>query len=78
MLSGLTGHAGKDDKELELSDLEDFDPLDAETSECELKTPFQSLDSGPERIFGLLWKSIWSPNFGCSDSVMGAVSTAHG
>ncbi|ERE82629.1 iroquois-class homeodomain protein IRX-4 isoform X2 [Cricetulus griseus] len=44
------GPVGKDDKELELSDLEDFDPLDAETSECDLKTPFQSLDSGPERI----------------------------
>lgn len=46
----LTGPVGKDDKELELSDLEDFDPLDAETSECDLKTPFQPLDSGPERI----------------------------
>lgn len=48
--SRLTGPAGKDDKELELSDLEDFDPLDAEASECDLKTPFQPLDSGPERI----------------------------
>ncbi|XP_057646116.1 iroquois-class homeodomain protein IRX-4 [Chionomys nivalis] len=44
------GPVGKDDKELELSDLEDFDPLDAETSECDLKTPFQPLDNGPERI----------------------------
>lgn len=48
--SRLAGAVGKDDKELELSDLEDFDPLDAETSECDLKTPFQPLDSGPERI----------------------------
>lgn len=44
------GAIGKEDKELELSDLEDFDPLGAETSECDLKTPFQPLDSGPERI----------------------------
>uniref|UniRef100_A0A8C5JWF4 Iroquois homeobox 4 n=1 Tax=Jaculus jaculus TaxID=51337 RepID=A0A8C5JWF4_JACJA len=38
--------AGKGDKELELSDLEDFDPLEAETPECELKTPFRPLDGG--------------------------------
>ncbi|XP_076971225.1 iroquois-class homeodomain protein IRX-4 isoform X2 [Tamandua tetradactyla] len=38
---------GKEEKELELSDLEDFDPLDAEATECELKPPFQSLDGLP-------------------------------
>uniref|UniRef100_A0A8C6QEI6 Iroquois homeobox 4 n=1 Tax=Nannospalax galili TaxID=1026970 RepID=A0A8C6QEI6_NANGA len=48
-LSPSTDPIGKD-KELELSDLEDFDPLDAETPECELKTPFQPLESGPERV----------------------------
>uniref|UniRef100_A0A8D2B6B3 Iroquois homeobox 4 n=1 Tax=Sciurus vulgaris TaxID=55149 RepID=A0A8D2B6B3_SCIVU len=40
----------KEDKELELSDLDDFDPLEAETPECELKAPFQPLDSSLERV----------------------------
>lgn len=40
---------GKEEKDLELSDLEDFDPLEAEPPECELKPPFQSLDGGLER-----------------------------
>ncbi|XP_069898239.1 iroquois-class homeodomain protein IRX-4 isoform X2 [Dipodomys merriami] len=35
---------GKEDKELELSDLDDFDPLEAETPECELKAAFQPLE----------------------------------
>ncbi|KAM5260103.1 iroquois-class homeodomain protein IRX-4 [Hipposideros larvatus] len=39
---------GKEEKDLELSDLEDFDPLEAEPPECELKPPFQPLDSGLE------------------------------
>ncbi|XP_062942182.1 iroquois-class homeodomain protein IRX-4 [Cynocephalus volans] len=38
------------EKELELSDLDDFDPLEAETPECQLKPPFQPLDSGLEHI----------------------------
>ncbi|XP_006893225.1 PREDICTED: iroquois-class homeodomain protein IRX-4 [Elephantulus edwardii] len=38
------------EKELELSDLDDFDPLEAETPECELKPPFQPLDGGLERV----------------------------
>ncbi|XP_037655386.1 iroquois-class homeodomain protein IRX-4 [Choloepus didactylus] len=38
---------GKEEKELELSDLEDFDPLETEPPECELKPPFQSLDRVP-------------------------------
>ncbi|XP_003408127.1 iroquois-class homeodomain protein IRX-4 [Loxodonta africana] len=38
------------EKELELSDLDDFDPLEAETPECELKPPFQTLDSRLERV----------------------------
>ncbi|XP_006872436.1 PREDICTED: iroquois-class homeodomain protein IRX-4 [Chrysochloris asiatica] len=38
------------EKQLELSDLEDFDPLETETPECELKPPFQTLDSGLERV----------------------------
>ncbi|KAK2117510.1 Cinnamoyl-CoA reductase 1 [Saguinus oedipus] len=41
---------GKEEKELELSDLEDFDPLEAEPQGCELKPPFQSLDGGLERV----------------------------
>ncbi|XP_053452686.1 iroquois-class homeodomain protein IRX-4 [Nycticebus coucang] len=42
--------AGKGEKELELSDLDDFDPLETETRECELKPPFQPLDGGLERV----------------------------
>ncbi|XP_058536044.1 iroquois-class homeodomain protein IRX-4 [Ochotona princeps] len=42
--------SGKEEKELELSDLEDFDPLEAQTPECELKVPFQPLDSGLEHV----------------------------
>uniref|UniRef100_A0A2K6EV30 Iroquois homeobox 4 n=1 Tax=Propithecus coquereli TaxID=379532 RepID=A0A2K6EV30_PROCO len=41
---------GKQEKVLELSDLDDFDPLEAETPECELKPPFQPLDGGLERL----------------------------
>lgn len=41
---------GKEEKDLELTDLEDFDPLEAEPPECELKPPFQPLDGGLERI----------------------------
>ncbi|XP_045421741.1 iroquois-class homeodomain protein IRX-4 [Lemur catta] len=41
---------GKEEKALELSDLDDFDPLEAETPECELKPPFQPLDGGLERV----------------------------
>ncbi|XP_042764452.1 iroquois-class homeodomain protein IRX-4 isoform X1 [Panthera leo] len=41
---------GKGEKDLELTDLEDFDPLEAEPPECELKPPFQPLDGGLERI----------------------------
>ncbi|XP_062068183.1 iroquois-class homeodomain protein IRX-4 [Lepus europaeus] len=41
---------GKEEKELQLSDLDDFDPLEAETPECELKAPFQPLDGGLERV----------------------------
>lgn len=37
-------------KDLELSDLEDFDPLEGEPPECELKPPFQPLDGGLDRI----------------------------
>ncbi|KAJ1070371.1 hypothetical protein K5549_018226, partial [Capra hircus] len=37
-------------KDLELSDLEDFDPLEGEPPECELKPPFQPLDGGLGRI----------------------------
>ncbi|XP_008049367.1 iroquois-class homeodomain protein IRX-4 [Carlito syrichta] len=40
----------KEEKELELSDLDDFDPLDTETPECELKPPFQPLDGSLERV----------------------------
>ncbi|XP_045141247.1 iroquois-class homeodomain protein IRX-4 [Echinops telfairi] len=36
--------ASSKEKELELSDLDDFDPLEAEPSECELKPPFQTLE----------------------------------
>ncbi|XP_013361320.1 PREDICTED: iroquois-class homeodomain protein IRX-4 [Chinchilla lanigera] len=43
--SEVTGPAGKEDKELELSDLDDFDPLEAEPQECELKASFSALDS---------------------------------
>lgn len=46
----LTDPSGKEEKELELSDLEDFDPLEAQTPECELKVPFQPLDSGLEHV----------------------------
>lgn len=46
----LADPVGKEDKELELSDLEDFDSLEAETPECELKAPFQPLDGGLERV----------------------------
>ncbi|XP_023562776.1 iroquois-class homeodomain protein IRX-4 [Octodon degus] len=43
--------AGKEDKELELSDLDDFDPLETEPQECELKASFSALDSGTlERV----------------------------
>lgn len=41
---------GKEEKDLELSDLEDFDPLEAEPPECELKPPFQSLDGSLEHV----------------------------
>ncbi|EHB11197.1 Iroquois-class homeodomain protein IRX-4, partial [Heterocephalus glaber] len=42
---------GKEDKELELSDLDDFDPLEAEPQDCELKASFSALDSGTlERV----------------------------
>uniref|UniRef100_G1RK65 Homeobox domain-containing protein n=1 Tax=Nomascus leucogenys TaxID=61853 RepID=G1RK65_NOMLE len=41
---------GNEEKELELSDLDDFDPLEAEPPACELKPPFQSLDGGLERV----------------------------
>ncbi|XP_053058364.1 iroquois-class homeodomain protein IRX-4 isoform X3 [Acinonyx jubatus] len=41
---------GKGEKDVELTDLEDFDPLEAEPPECELKPPFQPLDGGLERI----------------------------
>uniref|UniRef100_A0A2I3SBN5 Iroquois homeobox 4 n=1 Tax=Pan troglodytes TaxID=9598 RepID=A0A2I3SBN5_PANTR len=41
---------GKEEKELELSDLDDFDPLEAEPPACELKPPFHSLDGGLERV----------------------------
>ncbi|KAM4875938.1 iroquois-class homeodomain protein IRX-4 [Thomomys bottae] len=41
---------GKEDKELELSDLDDFDPLEAETPECELKAAFQPLGGSLERV----------------------------
>ncbi|KAM7231402.1 hypothetical protein CapIbe_017847 [Capra ibex] len=37
-------------KDLELSDLEDFDPLEGEPPECELKPPFQPLDGSLDRI----------------------------
>ncbi|KAM5264146.1 iroquois-class homeodomain protein IRX-4 isoform 2-T2 [Ctenodactylus gundi] len=40
---------GKEDQDLELSDLEDFGPLEAETQECELKASFQPLDGNLER-----------------------------
>lgn len=40
----------KEEKDLELSDLEDFDPLEADPPECELKPPFQPLDGGLERV----------------------------
>ncbi|ELW72691.1 iroquois-class homeodomain protein IRX-4 [Tupaia chinensis] len=39
----------KEEKELGLSDLEDFDSLEAETPECQLKAPFQPLAGGLER-----------------------------
>uniref|UniRef100_A0A8D0S531 Homeobox domain-containing protein n=1 Tax=Sus scrofa TaxID=9823 RepID=A0A8D0S531_PIG len=38
------------EKDLELSDLEDFDALEGEPPECELKPPFQSLDGGLDRV----------------------------
>ncbi|XP_023978918.1 iroquois-class homeodomain protein IRX-4 isoform X1 [Physeter macrocephalus] len=38
------------EKDLELSDLEDFDPLEGEPPECELKPPFQPLDGGLDRV----------------------------
>ncbi|KAL4690885.1 hypothetical protein H8959_013846 [Pygathrix nigripes] len=41
---------GKEEKDLELSDLDDFDPLEADPPGCDLKPPFQSLDSGLERV----------------------------
>ncbi|XP_036266736.1 iroquois-class homeodomain protein IRX-4 [Pipistrellus kuhlii] len=41
---------GKEEKDLELSDLEDFDPLEAEPQECELKPPFPPLEGGLEHI----------------------------
>lgn len=41
---------GKEEKDLELTDLEDFDPLEAEPPGCELKPAFQTLDGGLERI----------------------------
>ncbi|XP_055278276.1 iroquois-class homeodomain protein IRX-4 isoform X2 [Moschus berezovskii] len=37
-------------KDLELSDLEDFDPLEGEPPECELKPSFQPLDGGLDRL----------------------------
>ncbi|XP_014995195.2 iroquois-class homeodomain protein IRX-4 isoform X2 [Macaca mulatta] len=45
-----TEPVGKEEKELELSDLDDFDPLEADPPGCDLKPPFQSLDSGLERV----------------------------
>ncbi|KAM6225338.1 iroquois-class homeodomain protein IRX-4 [Rhynchocyon petersi] len=42
--------AVRKEKELELSDLDDFDSLEAETPECELKPAFQTLDGGLERV----------------------------
>ncbi|XP_010605072.1 iroquois-class homeodomain protein IRX-4 [Fukomys damarensis] len=36
---------GKEDKELELSDLDELSALEAEPQECELKAPFSALDS---------------------------------
>uniref|UniRef100_A0A7M4F730 Iroquois homeobox 4 n=1 Tax=Crocodylus porosus TaxID=8502 RepID=A0A7M4F730_CROPO len=41
--------ASKEDKELELSDLDDFDPMESESSECEMKPPFPALESGQMR-----------------------------
>ncbi|XP_036166960.1 iroquois-class homeodomain protein IRX-4 [Myotis myotis] len=41
---------GKEEKDLELSDLEDFDPLETEPQECQLKPPFPPLEGGLERI----------------------------
>ncbi|XP_057566353.1 iroquois-class homeodomain protein IRX-4 isoform X2 [Hippopotamus amphibius kiboko] len=38
------------EKDLELSDLEDFDPLEGEPPECELKPPFQPLDRSLDRV----------------------------
>ncbi|XP_007950088.1 iroquois-class homeodomain protein IRX-4 [Orycteropus afer afer] len=48
--SAKTEEAISKDKELELSDLDDFDALEAETTECQLKPPFQTLDGGLERV----------------------------
>lgn len=48
-LSLLAEPIGKE-KDLELSDLEDFDALEGEPPECELKPPFQSLDGGLDRV----------------------------
>uniref|UniRef100_A0A8C4MQA4 Iroquois homeobox 4 n=1 Tax=Equus asinus asinus TaxID=83772 RepID=A0A8C4MQA4_EQUAS len=41
---------GKEEKDLELSDLEDFDALEAEPRDCELKPPFQPLDGSLDRV----------------------------
>ncbi|XP_004440100.1 PREDICTED: iroquois-class homeodomain protein IRX-4 [Ceratotherium simum simum] len=41
---------GKEEKDLELSDLEDFHSLEAEPPECELKPPFQPLDGSLDRV----------------------------
>ncbi|XP_060047109.1 iroquois-class homeodomain protein IRX-4 [Erinaceus europaeus] len=38
----------KEEKDLELSDLEDFEPLEAEPPDCELK-PFERLDAGLDK-----------------------------
>ncbi|XP_069772666.1 iroquois-class homeodomain protein IRX-4a [Narcine bancroftii] len=40
----------KDDKELQLSDLDDFDGIETESDECELKGPFQQMDSGQIKV----------------------------
>ncbi|XP_048405272.1 iroquois-class homeodomain protein IRX-4b isoform X2 [Stegostoma tigrinum] len=40
----------KEDKELQLSDLDDFDGIETESDECELKGPFQQMDSTQIRV----------------------------
>ncbi|XP_043921019.1 iroquois-class homeodomain protein IRX-4 [Protopterus annectens] len=56
----------REDKELQLSDLEDFDTIESESSECEMKPPFPQLDNH--------MRAIQCPTEHCKNSLKMAVS----